>query len=200
MGYVRDWFHRHFSDPQVVGLATVLVVGTGLVVFAGQMLAPVLASIIIAYLLEGLVGIMVRRRIPRFIAVLVVFSAFMTFVLVLIFGILPLISRQATQLIQELPTMLLRGQEALLTLPQRYPDLFSEAQVYDNQFRYHRRPVQEAVPDLIAHLQSMIAKQAQAPQHRLSLPLLDLRTPRSPGRRAHRISYHACKLFLALSG
>ena len=36
-----------------------------------------------------------------------------------------------------------------------------EGEVYANQFRYHRKPVQEAVPDLIAHLQELIEKQAQ---------------------------------------
>ena len=40
--------------------------------------------------------------------------------------------------------------------------MFWEGQVYDNQFRYHRKPVQDAVPDLIAHLQGMIAKQTKA--------------------------------------
>ena len=37
-----------------------------------------------------------------------------------------------------------------------------QGEVYSNQFRYHRKPVQDAVPDLIAHLQGMIGKQAQA--------------------------------------
>ena len=37
-----------------------------------------------------------------------------------------------------------------------------EGEVYSNQFRYHRKPVQDSVPDLIAHLQGLIAKQAQA--------------------------------------
>lgn len=37
-----------------------------------------------------------------------------------------------------------------------------QGEVYKNQFQYHRRPVQESVPELIAHLQGMINKQAQA--------------------------------------
>ena len=37
-----------------------------------------------------------------------------------------------------------------------------QGKVYDNQFRYHRKPVQDAVPNLITHLQGMIAKQAQS--------------------------------------
>jgi putative permease len=129
VGFLRQWLARHFSDPQVMGLATVLVVGTALVLVTGQMLAPVIASVIIAYLLEGLVGTLERSGVPRLIAVALVFCAFMAFLFFTIFALLPLRSRQATQLIQQLPAMLSKGQALLLTLPERYPELFSEQQV-----------------------------------------------------------------------
>ena len=137
MKLVRDWFDRHLSDPQVVGLALVLVVGTALVMVAGDILAPVFAAIVIAYLLEGLVSLLHRYRMPRLVGVLMVFGAFMTFLFFVIFALLPLLSRQASQLVQLLPTMLLSGQDALLTLPETYPELFSENQVRDliAQFR-----------------------------------------------------------------
>ena len=134
---ISAWFERHFSDPQVIGLAVVLVAGFAIIYLAGEMLAPVIASIVIAYLLEGLIGLLERKRVPRFVAVLVVFVVFMTVLFLVIFGLLPLLSRQATQLLQQLPTMLGRGQELLLALPHMYPDLFSEQQVVDliNQIR-----------------------------------------------------------------
>ena len=47
------------------------------------------------------------------------------------FALLPLLSRQATQLFQLLPDMLTSGQDALMRLPQLYPQLFSEAQIRD---------------------------------------------------------------------
>ena len=50
---ISSWFQRHFSDPQVVILALFLVLGVALVLMFGRMLTPVLASLIIAYLLEG---------------------------------------------------------------------------------------------------------------------------------------------------
>ena len=128
---IKAWFERHFSDPQVIGLAAVLVAGFAIIYLAGGMLAPVIASIVIAYLLEGLVGPLERKRVPRFAAVLVVFIMFMTFLVFVMFGLLPLLSRQATQLLQQFPAMLGRGQELLLTLPHEYPDLFSEQQVVD---------------------------------------------------------------------
>ena len=131
MNFVRNWFDRHLSDPQVVGLAIVLVVGTALVVVAGDMLAPVFAALVIAYLLEGLVGLLERHRTPRLVGVLVVFGAFMTFLFFVIFALLPLLSRQTSQLVQVLPIMLLSGQDALIKLLETYPELFSEDQVRD---------------------------------------------------------------------
>ena len=128
---IHAWFERHFSDPQVIGLAAVLVGGFAIIYLGGEMLTPVIASIVIAYLLEGLIGVLERKRVPRLAAVIVVFVAFMTTLIFVMFGLLPLLSRQATQLLQQLPTMIGRGQELLLALPQTYPDLFSEQQVLD---------------------------------------------------------------------
>lgn len=131
MDSIRTWFQRHLADPQVMGLAIVLLAGFFIIFLTGKMLAPVIASIIIAYLLEGLVSVLQRNGLPRLIGVLLVFVGFIAFMAFVTFALLPLLSRQATQLFQLLPEMLTSGQEALMTLPQRYPDLFSEAQVLD---------------------------------------------------------------------
>jgi putative permease len=131
MQSIRAWFERHLADPQVMGLAVVLLAGFFIIFLTGEMLAPVIASIIIAYLLEGLVGVFQRNGLPRLVAVLLVFLGFMTFMAFVFFALLPLLSRQATQLFQLLPEMLTNGQDTLMTLPQRYPELFSEAQVLD---------------------------------------------------------------------
>jgi putative permease len=131
LSLVRKWFARHLSDPQVIGLAFVLITGFVLVYVAGDMLTPVIASVIIAYLLEGVVTSVERRRVPRFAAVVVVFVVFMAGLVFFIFGLLPLLSRQATQLVNRLPDMLSRGQELLLNLPARYPDLITSNQVLE---------------------------------------------------------------------
>ena len=52
MNLVTSWFKRTFADPQVVILGIVLVVIVAIVVGFGRMLAPVFASIVIAYLLN----------------------------------------------------------------------------------------------------------------------------------------------------
>jgi len=131
MESIRAWFQRHLADPQVMGLAVVLLAGFFIIFLTGEMLTPVIASIIIAYLLEGLVAVFERNGLPRLVAVLIVFVGFLAFMVFVFFALLPLLSRQATQIFQLLPEMLTAGQDALMRLPQRYPELFSEAQVRD---------------------------------------------------------------------
>jgi putative permease len=128
MNLIAAWFRRYFSDPQTIILAVLLLLGFGAVLIFGHMLAPVLASIVIAYLLEGVVRVMARRGVPRFSAVLLVFVFFMAFLLVLLFGVTPLLWAQTVELARELPAYLGQGQTALLQLPQHYP-IVSEEQV-----------------------------------------------------------------------
>ncbi|MEA3230684.1 MAG: AI-2E family transporter [Thermodesulfobacteriota bacterium] len=129
MQIIREWFRRHFSDPQVLILFFILLGGTVAILTLGQIMAPVLASLVIAYLLEGLVGFLERRRIPRLAAVLIVFLTFMTFLFFLLFGLLPKLSYQIGQVFGELPSMFGRGQQQLMHLPEKYPEFISQEQV-----------------------------------------------------------------------
>ena len=126
---VREWYHRYFADPQAVLLAALLLAGFTIVLTMGSMLAPVLASLILAYLLEGLVQQMVARRVPRFLAVLVVYALFLALLMIILLGLMPIMSRQLTQFFQELPNMVAKGKLLLLQLPERYPQIVSAAQI-----------------------------------------------------------------------
>ena len=129
MELLRDWFRRYFSDPEVVILALLILLGIVVITVASDFLAPVLASIVIAYLLEPVVQVGERTRVPRGVGTYLVFSGFLVIVIAVIFGLVPLLSRQVTQLFQQVPGMLLQGQESLMALPERYPTLFTEPQV-----------------------------------------------------------------------
>ncbi len=126
---IRRWFSRYFNDPQVIGLAIVLLLGFGVVIFFGGMLAPVLASLVLAYLLEGLVRVLERWGLPRMPAVLLVFTLFFTVLVLVLFALLPVLTRQLAQLVEQIPQMLSKGQELLLRLPQEYPNWFSEEEI-----------------------------------------------------------------------
>ncbi len=128
---LRRWVRKYFSDPEGVILGVLLLAGFAIVIFMGNMLMPVLASIIVAYLLEGLVGVLERHGVPRFAAVMMVFLPFLAFLTFLLLGLMPLLTTQLTELVQLLPSMIARGQQLLLLLPEQYPNYVSETQIQE---------------------------------------------------------------------
>ncbi|MFZ1201727.1 MAG: AI-2E family transporter, partial [Desulfobacterales bacterium] len=75
---VRDWIDRHLSDPQILVLGFMLVLGFVFVFMFGDMLVPVFASIVIAFMLDGMVARLARFKVPRMLSVLIAFIVFMT--------------------------------------------------------------------------------------------------------------------------
>lgn len=128
---IKDWYRRNFSDPQAVILLLFLIAGFLIVIYMGGMLAPILASVVIAYMLEAVVTLLQGHHVPRIGAVMLVYIIFLLLVLFLILWLIPVVSGQITQLVQELPNQIDRGQQALLRLPQMYPQIVSESQVND---------------------------------------------------------------------
>ncbi|MEZ5448752.1 MAG: AI-2E family transporter [Thiolinea sp.] len=128
---LNDWYNQHFSNPQVAILALLLLFGLVTVVFAGDILAPLLAAVIIAYLLDGGVEFMREFKVPRFIAVVTVFSLFLLLLLLILLVLAPLLFKQATQFVLAIPGMLTTGQGVVLLLPERYPNIVSEQVVLE---------------------------------------------------------------------
>ena len=129
MNIVTQWYRRYVSDPQVVILAVLLAAGFLVMLTLGQMLAPVLAGVVIAYLLDGVVEKCHRMGMPRLPAVIVVFVLFMTFLVFATLWLAPRLSEQVTQLIRQLPDIITHSQSVLSQLPERYPNLFTAEQV-----------------------------------------------------------------------
>lgn len=129
MELLRVWFRRHFSDPQVVILGLFLLIGFAIIIGMGKWLAPMFASIVIAYLLEALVSRLQKTGLPRLAAVLIVFMLFIAVFLFLTFGLIPIVIRQLTALVQQFPNYITQGQALLKQLPQAYPQLISEVQI-----------------------------------------------------------------------
>jgi len=126
----KSWYQKNFSDPQVVILAFLLIAFAFVFLTFGDVLVPVIAAIVISYVLEGAVGKLQRLGLPRMLAVVTVFVLFIFSIMLLTLGMLPLIIDQLVQLVKELPNMIGAGQKLLMELPQKYP-LISEKQIAD---------------------------------------------------------------------
>lgn len=130
LNFVSTWYQRYFTDPQAALLVVLLLVSSLVIYFMGQMLTPLIASVVIAYLLEAPVK-KLEQRVSRLTAVIAVFILFLAFMVFLLLFLLPIISRQASQFFQEVPNMINRGQELLLRLPEQYPQVVSKESIKD---------------------------------------------------------------------
>ena len=126
---IRDWLNRYFSDPQSLILGLLLLAGFLIVMFLGEMLTPVFVGLVIAYLLDGMAIALQRIKVPRLVSVLLVFLLFLATLFILVVGLLPLLSRQIGQLLQELPAIVANGRDLLMRLPERYPEFITQTQI-----------------------------------------------------------------------
>ena len=108
----------------------VLVAGFAAVIWFGRMLAPFFTALVIAFLLQGVVGALTPgAAIPHLLSVIVVFLAFVGVLLALAFILMPLIWDQLIGLVQETPRMFASGQDWLDELQSRYPNLITPDQM-----------------------------------------------------------------------
>jgi len=117
---INNWFKRYFSDPQIVFLVLFLLAVLGIVIGFNDIMTPLFAAIVLAYLMEGVISKIHRYVDKRLLVVIVVYIFFLSALLVAVFGFTPLLWEQATDLIRETPNNIQQGKELLLTLPEKY--------------------------------------------------------------------------------
>lgn len=125
----RDWYTRKFSDPHAVTLVIILVCAFLFIALFSQLLMPVLVAIAIAFLLDLPVNKMVNLRLSRTGATAFVVTTFVSISLISMLGLMPIIWKQSSSLLQEVPNMISQGQQYLLTLPEQYPDIIQASQI-----------------------------------------------------------------------
>ncbi|HUG99854.1 MAG TPA: AI-2E family transporter [Gammaproteobacteria bacterium] len=129
MNAILAWLRRQLANPQIVALTLIVLLLALTVWLFGRMLAPLLASLVIAYLLDSMAQHMRARGIPHLLSVLLVFMLFIAVLWACFFWLLPLLTRQMGQLFQQIPSMVGEVQKALLLLPEKYPAYVSEQQI-----------------------------------------------------------------------
>ena len=127
---LRSWFRRYFSDEQAVYLFVVLATGLLAILLVGGMLMPVLAALVIAYMLQGLINSLQRVGINGQLSFYSVYLLFVSLLLLSLVVVLPLLWKQMLTLVQvQLPKLLTASEAWFRELPSRYPDAISASQV-----------------------------------------------------------------------
>lgn len=121
---LKGLLDRFFFNEETVYFALFLLGAFLLLFFFGGILLPILISLVVAFLLNGLVLALENFKFPRWLSLatsLLVFFALYTS----LFLILPSIGSQINSLIQSLPNIVEALQQALSNLASSYPEFFS---------------------------------------------------------------------------
>lgn len=126
---VSNWFKRHFSNPEIAALVLLLAVVVTTFFMMGGILTPLISSIVIAYLLNGMVQTLDNWKMPHTLSVSIVCVLFVGFCYLSLFVLVPLLWEQLSHLFNELPKLLTKGNNFLLALQTKYPDYVSAVQI-----------------------------------------------------------------------
>ena len=125
---VKRWIDAHFAHEETIALLLILFGGLLLAVFLGSELAPVIISIIIAYLLQGLVGFFSRWLSYRW-SVITTFLLFVGFASSILLLAVPVIGRQIHTLAMELPKIISKSHGYIKQLNVEYPDVYASLEI-----------------------------------------------------------------------
>lgn len=126
---ISQWFQRTFSDPDAITLFMTIVLAVVFLELFGTILMPVLVSIVIAYLLNAIVKFLERYKCPHMLAVLVVYIIFLGLLVYAMLGLLPLLFKELSNLVHELPNAFTQSQQWFDQQVQKYPSYLSQSQL-----------------------------------------------------------------------
>lgn len=124
-----NWYRNKFSDPDALMLLLLIIVISTIILLWGSYIMPVLVAIVLAYLLDSLVGKLESMNLSRTLATSIVMIIFIGISSLGTLSLLPTITKQSVNLLEELPLIWQGAQAWILTLPVQYPGLFQAEQI-----------------------------------------------------------------------
>ena len=125
----NKWYRRYLFEEESILLLVMLTIGIALLMTIGDILTPVLAALVLAFLMEGISDQLESHGLPQWLGVTVAYVIFVGAFFAVSLGLIPLVWRQLTSLAAEMPRMLEQGRQLVGVLPARYPELVTAAQL-----------------------------------------------------------------------
>ena len=125
----NKWYRRYLFEEESVLLLVILTISVVLLMTIGDILTPVLAAIVLAYLMQGVASQLQRHGVPEVLGVAVAYILFVGGFFGFTLGLLPLVWRQLMSLASEAPRMLELARHFLGVLPEKYPELVTQQQL-----------------------------------------------------------------------
>ncbi|MEH6585291.1 MAG: AI-2E family transporter [Halioglobus sp.] len=127
----KKWSRTYLFEEESVLLLVLLAISIALLATIGDILAPLLAAVVLAYLMQGLSSQLQSHGVPSWLGLTLSYSVFIGAFFGFSLGLMPLVWRQLMALAGELPRYLDQGRQLLSVLPERYPEIFTAQQIND---------------------------------------------------------------------
>ena len=89
----KKWYRRYLFEEESVLLLVLLTIGIALLMSIGHILSPVLAALVLAFLMEGISTRLQRYGAPGWLGVTVAYVVFVGSFFAVVLGLLPLVWR-----------------------------------------------------------------------------------------------------------
>jgi putative permease len=122
---LTKWFKQYLSRPEAIALVLIFIAALATLNVMGQILVPIIISVFLAYLLFGMVKILKKNGLPAWVAVILVYSLFISLFLLACLWLFPVLWEELVALVSEVPSLLSNGQILLFRLHDAYPELVS---------------------------------------------------------------------------
>jgi putative permease len=126
---ISKWLKRNSSHPEAVALIVIITILLLVFWLLGSLLTPIILSIIIAYLLNGIVQYLVHRKMQKLFAVILVFCLFLGAFVGTIILLFPILIQQLATLSAEVPKMLISTEKFVTNFSAAHSEIFSAAQL-----------------------------------------------------------------------
>jgi putative permease len=125
----HGFYERYFAEEEAIIFTVLLILFFTIMMTMGSIIAPMLWSLVITYMLQGLVNSMERLRVPQHLAVYLVYFLFLGLTVLVMLFALPFAWNRLSAFIRDMPAITDQLRSLLLLLPEKYPDVFTVEQV-----------------------------------------------------------------------
>ncbi len=131
MNSVKKWLAALFLEEETIILLLLIFGSLVLLIMLSNVIAPVVISLVLAFLMSSIVNRMTQLGIPNWLSLSSVFLVFIGGFFGIFLIVLPLLWKQMANFINELPGMISLWQHTLAKLPEQYPSFITEVQLED---------------------------------------------------------------------
>jgi putative permease len=124
-------YERYLSEEEAIIFLLLLIVFFAILLTLGSVIAPLLWSLVLTYMLQGLVNSLDKLHVPHHVAVYSVYFLFLGITVLIMLGFLPFTWNRIRFFINDLPAITEQLRGLLLLLPENYPEVFTVEQVQE---------------------------------------------------------------------